>query len=76
MLMKTGPITNPDSCILGAGAVYAGGGSQGVLLTTHCHLAPRLRIRRSVPLLHLPEETFTFMYVLSLMPFIFSWRAR
>jgi hypothetical protein len=33
-------------------------------------------MRRSVPLLHLPEETFTFMYVQSLMPFIFSWRTR
>jgi len=76
MPMKTGPGANPDSCILGNGAVYAGGGGQGVLLTTHCHLEPRLRMRRSVPLPHLPEEIFTFMYVLSLLPFIFSWRAR
>ena len=73
--VNTGPGANLASCILGIGAVYAGGSGWGVVLTTHCHLAPRLRISRSVPLLHLPEETFTFMYVLlSLMPFIFCWR--
>jgi hypothetical protein len=75
--MKTGPGANPASCILGAAAMFSRGSGRGVLLTTQCHLAPRLRMSRSVPLLRLPEETFTFTYVLlSLMLFIFSWKAR
>jgi hypothetical protein len=49
MPMKTGPGANPDSCMLGTVAVYAGGGGRGVLLTTHCQLAPRLRMRGLYP---------------------------
>jgi hypothetical protein len=41
--VKTGPGTHPASCMMGTGSLSRGKSGQGVALTTHQHLPPRLK---------------------------------
>jgi len=49
--IQTGSGSHPASCSLGTGVPSWGLGAQGMMLTTHLYLAPRLRISGAISLL-------------------------
>jgi hypothetical protein len=67
-LVQTGPGAHPAYCTMGNGVSSRGWSGQGVALTTHHPLAPRLRISSDIPLrpLHVSmacyREAFAFTY--------------
>ena len=63
--VRTGPGAQPAFCTRGTGALFWGRRGRGVALTTHLHLATRLRMSRAIPLLptcaawHSPSSPYT-----------------
>ena len=52
-LVQTGHAAHPVSCTMGTGSLGQGQSGRSVALTTHPHLAPRLK-KRVAPYLHFP----------------------
>jgi len=66
--MHTDFVAHPDSCKMGAGSLYRGYSGQGLALSAHTPLAPRLKKRYSYAsssplcLFAMQKDSLTFMH--------------